>query len=359
MLYHIALYLRDYLFAFNVFKYISFRSFLAVFVAFFITLVLTPIFMKKMKALQRLLKGYVREYTPEGHLVKKYTPTMGGIVVVLSVFFTSFLLMRLDLVYFWIITFCMLGFALIGFWDDFVKLKNKKGISARKKFLAQLLVAGITSVFIYTYSGVNTKLYFPLFKNLQIDLGLLYIPFAMLVIVGTSNAVNLTDGLDGLAIGPAMTTVASMGVVAYAVGHAGIANYLNIPYVPYAGDLTVLCFAVVGAGLGFLWFNAFPAQLFMGDVGALALGAGLGVIALVSKSELLLPIAGGVFVFETLSVMLQVAYFKLTKGKRLFKMAPFHHHLELSGVPEPKIVVRMWIISLLLGILALATLKLR
>ena len=359
MLYHLALYLRDYFFAFNVFKYITFRSFLAVLIAFTITLMLTPFFMKKMKAIQRLFKGYIREYTPEGHLVKRYVPTMGGLIIVLSVLFSSLLLMRLDLLYFWIITFCILGFALIGLWDDMVKLRNKKGISAKKKFIAQVFVAGITAFFIYMHGDINTKLYFPLFKNLQIDLGILYIPFAMFVIVATSNAVNLTDGLDGLAIGPVMTTAASLGIVAYATGHMGIANYLNIPYVPYAGDLTILCFAIVGAGLGFLWFNAFPAQLFMGDVGALSLGAGLGVIALVSKSELLLPIAGGIFVFETLSVILQVAYFKITKGKRLFKMAPFHHHLELSGVPEPKIVVRMWIISLLLGILALAMLKLR
>ncbi len=359
MLYHLALYLRDYFFAFNVFKYITFRSFLAVFIAFTITLILTPIFMKKMKAIQRLFKGYIREYTPEGHLVKRYVPTMGGLIIVLSVLFSSFLLMRLDLLYFWIITFCILGFALIGLWDDVVKLKNKKGISGKKKFLAQVVVASITALFIYLYGDIDTKIYFPLFKNLQIDLGILYIPFAVLVIVATSNAVNLTDGLDGLAIGPVMTTAASLGIVAYATGHMKIADYLNIPYVPYAGDLTILCFAIVGAGLGFLWFNAFPAQLFMGDVGALSLGAGLGVIALVSKSELLLPIAGGIFVFETLSVILQVAYFKLTKGKRLFKMAPFHHHLELSGVPESKIVVRMWIISILLGILTLATLKLR
>ncbi|MCS7195838.1 MAG: phospho-N-acetylmuramoyl-pentapeptide-transferase [Aquificaceae bacterium] len=359
MLYHLALYLRDYLFVFNVFKYITFRSFLAVLIAFLLTLLLTPIFMKRMRVFQRLFKGYIREYTPEGHLVKKYTPTMGGLIIVLSVLFAALLLMRLDLFYFWVMAFCILGFAVIGFWDDFVKLRDKKGISARKKFSAQLLVASVTAVSIYLYGNVDTKLYFPLFKNLQFDLGLFYVPFAVLVIVATSNAVNLTDGLDGLAIGPVMTTSASLGVISYAVGHARIADYLNIPYVPYAGDVAVLCFAVVGAGLGFLWFNAFPAQLFMGDVGALSLGAGLGVIALLSKSELLLPVAGGIFVFETLSVILQVAYFKFTKGKRLFKMAPFHHHLELSGVPEPKIVVRMWIVSILLGIIALATLKLR
>lgn len=200
MLYHIALYLRDYFFAFNVFKYITFRSFLAVLMAFALTLLLTPIFMRKMKAIQRLFKGYTREYTPEGHLVKKYTPTMGGLIIVLSVLLTCLLLMRLDLFYFWVATLCILGFALIGFWDDAVKLKNKKGISAKKKFLAQVLVAGITALAIYLHGDVDTKLYFPFFKSLQIDLGLLYIPFAMLVIVSASNAVNLTDGLDGLAI---------------------------------------------------------------------------------------------------------------------------------------------------------------
>ncbi len=359
MLYHLSLWLKDYFFLFNVFKYITFRSLMAILLAFLITLILTPIFMKRMKALQRLLGGYMREYTPAGHLVKKYVPTMGGLIIVLSVLLTSFLLMRLDLVYFWILSFCILGFALVGFWDDYVKLKNKKGIPARTKFLAQVAVAFLTACALYFASEIDTILYFPFFKNLYIDLGLLYIPFATLVIVSTSNAVNLTDGLDGLAIGPVMTTSATLGVIAYAVGNYKIASYLNIPYVPYAGDLTILCFALVGAGLGFLWFNAYPAQLFMGDVGSLSLGAALGVMALVSKSEFLLPVAGGVFVVETLSVILQVAYFKLTNGKRLFKMAPFHHHLELSGVPESKIVVRMWIISFLLGILALSTLKLR
>lgn len=359
MLYHLSLWLKDYFFVFNVFKYITFRSLSAVIVAFLITLIITPIFVKKMKALQRLFKGYIREYTPEGHLTKRYIPSMGGFVIVLSLLLSSLLLMRLDLAYFWIITFCTLGFAFIGFVDDYVKLRNKKGISARVKLMAQVLVSFITVMLIHTFTEVNTKLYFPLFKDLQIDLGIFYIPFAVLVIIATSNAVNLTDGLDGLAIGPVMTTAAALGTVSYVVGHYTLSKYLNIPYVPYAGDLTVLCFAIVGAGLGFLWFNAYPAQLFMGDVGSLSLGATLGVIALISKSELLLPIAGGIFVFETLSVILQVAYFKLTGGKRLFRMAPFHHHLELSGIPEPKIVVRMWIISLLLGILTVSTLKLR
>ena len=359
MLYHLSFYLKDFFFGFNVFKYITFRSFLAILIAFFLTLVLSGVFLKKMRAVQRLFKGYVREYTPEGHTIKRLVPTMGGIVILLSVLLTSFLLMRLDLTYFWIISFCVLGFGLIGLWDDYTKLRRKRGISAKAKFSAQVLVATFTAFGIYHFTDVGTKLYFPLFKNLQIDLGIFYIPFVVLVIVATSNAVNLTDGLDGLAVGPVMTTSASLGIIAYAVGHASIAKYLNIPYVPYAGDLTVICFAIVGAGLGFLWFNSYPAQMFMGDVGSLSLGAGLGLIALISKAELVLPIAGGVLVFETLSVILQVAYFKITKGKRLFKMAPFHHHLELSGIPEPKIVVRLWIISILLSVLAVATLKLR
>ncbi|NPA32379.1 MAG: phospho-N-acetylmuramoyl-pentapeptide-transferase, partial [Aquificae bacterium] len=203
------------------------------------------------------------------------------------------------------------------------------------------------------------KLYLPFFKELYIDLGLLYIPFALFVIVGSANAVNLTDGLDGLAIGPAMTSATALGVVAYAVGHSKIAQYLGIPYVPYAGELTVFCFALVGAGLGFLWFNSFPAQMFMGDVGALAIGASLATVSLLTKSEFIFAVAAGVFVLETLSVILQVAYFRLTGGKRLFKRAPFHHHLELNGIPEPKIVVRMWIVSALLAIVAVAMLKLR
>ncbi|MCS7083954.1 MAG: phospho-N-acetylmuramoyl-pentapeptide-transferase [Aquificaceae bacterium] len=358
MLYHIALLLKDEFSPLNVFRYITFRSFLVVLIAFGLTLYLTPYFVRKMRALQRLFRGYVRQYTPEGHINKRYIPSMGGLIIVLSVVFSCFLLMRLDLFYFWVLSFCTIGFAAVGFWDDFTKLKNKKGISARKKFLAQVMIALLVSTALYMMEFVDTKLYFPLFKDLSLDLGLFYIPFATFVIVATSNAVNLTDGLDGLAIGPVMTCAAALGLVSYAVGHQEIAKYLGIAYVPYAGEVSVFCFAILGAGLGFLWFNAFPAQLFMGDVGSLALGSALGVIALVSKSELLLPIAGGIFVFETLSVILQVWYFK-TRGKRLFRMAPFHHHLELLGMPEPKIVIRMWIISILLAVFTLATLKLR
>jgi len=355
MLYHLALYLKDYWFAFNVLRYTTFRSFSAVLLAFFITLLLSPSFIERLRRLQGLFGGYVREYTPESHREKRYTPTMGGLVILLTLTLSVLLLMRWDVKYTWIVLFSLLSFGLLGLLDDYLKLKNKKGLSIKTKFLFQVLFGGAVVALVYLWAGVETVLYFPFFKELSVDLGLLYLPFALFVVVGSANAVNLTDGLDGLAIGPAMT----IGVIAYAVGHSKIAQYLGVPYVPYAGELTVFCFALVGAGLGFLWFNAFPAQMFMGDVGALAIGASLGTVALITKSEFAFAVAGGVFVFETVSVILQVVYFRLTGGKRLFKRAPFHHHLELNGLPEPKIVVRMWIASVLLAVFAVAMLKLR
>lgn len=359
MIYHLAILLRDHLFLFNVFTYITFRSFSAILIAFAITLLLSPRFIDRLTKIQRLLGGYIREYTPENHESKKYTPTMGGIVIVLVIVISSLLLMRLDMKHVWILLFATTSFALIGLLDDWIKLRDKKGLSIKSKFLLQVVFATITALLIYEWMGLNTRLYFPFFKDLYLDLGYLYIPFAVFVIVGTANAVNLTDGLDGLAIGPTMTTATAFGVIAYVVGHSKIAHYLGVPYVPYAGEITIFCFAIVGAGLGFLWFNAFPAQMFMGDVGAMGLGSALAVASLLTKSEFLLAIAGGVFVFETVSVILQIIYFRATKGKRLFKRAPFHHHLELSGVPEPKIVVRMWIVSVLLAIVSVSMLKLR
>jgi len=359
MLYHLALFLRDYFFAFNVFKYITFRSFTAILIAFFITLLLSPTFIERVSKLQRIFGGYVREYTPDHHENKKYTPTMGGIVIVTVIILSSLLLMRLDIRYTWVLVFSTLSFALIGLLDDWIKLQNKKGLSIKVKLLLQVFFATLTAMLIFYWVGLETKLYFPFFKELTLDLGYLYIPFAIFIIVGTANAVNLTDGLDGLAIGPSMTTATAFGVIAYAVGHSKISEYLGIPYVPYAGEITIFCFAIIGAGLGFLWFNAFPAQMFMGDVGALGLGAALATVSILTKSEFLLAIAGGVFVFETVTVILQIIYFRLTGGKRLFKRAPFHHHLELSGLPEPKIVVRMWIVSVLLAIVSVAMLKLR
>ncbi len=359
MVYFLALLLRDYFFAFNVLKYITFRSFTAVLIAFFITLILSPAFIERISKIQKLFGGYVREYTPSQHKNKRYTPTMGGIVIITVIILSTLFLMRPDIKYTWVLIFATLSFALIGLIDDLTKLKNKKGISIKTKLILQTFFATITAFLIFEWVNLETRLYFPFFKELTLDLGWLYIPFAVFIIVGTANAVNLTDGLDGLAIGPVMTTATALGVIAYAVGHSRIAEYLGIPYVPYAGEITVFCFAIVGAGLGFLWFNSYPAQMFMGDVGALGLGAGLGTVALLTKSEFLLAVAGGVFVFETITVILQIIYFRLTKGKRLFKMAPFHHHLELSGMSEPKIVVRMWIVSILLAIISLAMLKLR
>ncbi len=359
MIYHLALLLRDYFFAFNVFKYITFRSFTAILIAFFITLLLSPTVMKRIARLQRFFGGYVREYTPDHHENKKYTPTMGGIVIVTVIVITSLLLMRLDIKYTWVLVFATLSFALVGLVDDWLKLKDKKGLSIKAKLLSQIVLSLAVSLLIFKWIGLDTKLYFPFFKDLALDLGWFYIPFAMFVIVGTANAVNLTDGLDGLAIGPTMTTATAFGVIAYAVGHSKIADYLGIPSVPYAGEITVFCFAIIGAGLGFLWFNTYPAQVFMGDVGALSLGSALATVSLLTKSEFLLAVAGGVFVFETVTVILQIIYFRATGGKRLFKKAPFHHHLEEKGLDEPKIVVRMWIVSALLAIVSVAMLKLR
>jgi len=359
MAYHLALLLRDYLFVFNVFKYITFRSFTAILLAFFLTLMLSPTFMERISRLQRFLGGYVREFTPEHHESKRYTPTMGGVVIVTVILVTTLLLMRLDVRYTVVLLFSTLSFALIGLMDDMLKLRNKKGLSIKVKLLLQTACATVTALLIFYWIGLETALYFPFFKELKLELGALYVPFAVFVIVGTANAVNLTDGLDGLAIGPSMTTATAFGVIAYVVGHVKISEYLGIPYVPYAGEITVFCFAIIGAGLGFLWFNAFPAQMFMGDVGALGLGSALATVAVLTKSEFLLAVAGGIFVFETVTVILQIVYYKWTGGKRLFKRAPFHHHLELSGLPEPKIVVRMWIISVLLAIVSVAMLKLR
>lgn len=359
MLYWLGLVLKSHIFLFNVLRYITFRALMAVILSFFITLVLSPIFMRKVTALNRLYGGYVREDTPETHSKKKFVPSMGGLIIILSLELSSILLMRLDIAQTWIMAFTVLGFAIVGFIDDFVKLKNKKGISARSKMLGQIIVSFVSALLLYFVVHIDTNLYFPFFKGLKLNLGYFYIVFVMLVLIATSNAVNLTDGLDGLAIVPAMTTAFALGIISYVAGNAILAKYLEIHYVENAGELAIFGMAVVGAGLGFLWFNSFPAQMFMGDVGSLGLGAALGMLAIMSKQELTLIIAGGVFVVEALSVIIQVSVFKITKGKRVFKMAPIHHHFELNGTPEPKIVVRIWIVSILLAIFTIATLKLR
>lgn len=358
MLYWLGILLKNHIFLLNVLRYITFRSLMAVIISFFITFLISPIFMKKVKALNRLYGGYAREYTPTKEQ-KKNIPSMGGLIIILSLELSIFLLMRLDIAQTWIAAFTIFGFALIGFVDDIVKLKNKKGISAKTKMFWQIVVSFISAICLYFIIHIDTNIYFPFFKNLKLDLGVFYILFIILVLIASSNAVNLTDGLDGLAIVPSMTTASAIGIISYVAGNAILAKYLEIHYVDNAGELAILGMAIVGAGLGFLWFNSFPAQMFMGDVGSLGLGSALGIMAILSKQELTLIIAGGIFVIEALSVIIQVIFFKITKGKRIFKMTPIHHHFQLGGIEEPKIVVRVWIISILLAIFTIATLKLR
>ncbi|MCX7738095.1 MAG: phospho-N-acetylmuramoyl-pentapeptide-transferase [Hydrogenothermaceae bacterium] len=355
MFYHI---LYEY-FDINLFKYITFRGFYALITAFFLSLLFGPYLIDRLKEFQNKRGGYVREDTPDWHRMKKHTPTMGGVLVLIVVFITFLMWSRLDNLYSWLVLITFLSFGAIGFFDDFVKIRNKKGISSKLKFSLQFVVAIVVSFVLYIYPKFSSVLYVPFFKNLTFDLGVFYILFMVFIIVGASNAVNLTDGLDGLAIGPSLISIATFAIFAYIAGNVVLAKYLYIPYVDGAGELVVFMMALLGAGLGFLWFNSFPAEMFMGDAGSLSIGATLGLISILTKQELVLAIVGGIFVLETLSVIAQVGYFRITGGKRLFKMAPIHHHFELSGTPEPKIVVRVWIISLLLSIIALSTLKIR
>ncbi|PMP76183.1 MAG: phospho-N-acetylmuramoyl-pentapeptide-transferase [Sulfurihydrogenibium sp.] len=343
----------------NIFKYITFRGFYALLTAFFISLVLGPYVINRLKVFQNKEGGYVRQDTPDWHQMKKYTPTMGGVLILLSVTLTSLIWCRLDNIYVWLLIFTFLLFGFIGFLDDYKKVKDKKGLSSKAKFLMQLVVASGISIILYLYPKFNTVLYFPFFKNLHFDLGIFYLFLMIFIIVGTSNAVNLTDGLDGLAIGPSLISISTFAFFAYISGNFVLSKYLIVPYVEGSGEITVFLMALLGGGLGFLWFNSFPAEMFMGDAGALSIGAVLGLSSIITKQELVLAIVGGVFVVETLSVIAQVTYYRFTGGKRLFKMAPIHHHFELHGIPEPKIVVRVWIISLLLSIIALSTLKIR
>ncbi|MCE3238936.1 MAG: mraY [Gammaproteobacteria bacterium] len=304
----------------------------------------------------------VRNDGPQSHLSKTGTPTMGGSLILIAVTLSTLLWVDLSNRYVWLVLLVMLGFGLIGGWDDYLKLtrKNSRGLSARRKFFFQSVLGVVAATYLYYTASfpVETELVFPFFKDLMWPLGSFFIIFSYFVIIGSSNAVNLTDGLDGLAILPAVMVAGALGVFAYASGNFHFANYLAIPYVSGTGEIAVFCGALVGAGLGFLWFNAYPALVFMGDVGSLALGAALGVIAVIVRQELVLFVMGGIFVVETLSVILQVASFKL-RGKRIFKMAPIHHHFELKGWPEPRVIVRFWIITFVLVLCGLATLKLR
>lgn len=343
----------------NVFRYIPFRTIISALTSLVLFFVFGNWAISKLRSSQ--LKQYIREDGPSSHFSKKGTPTMGGCIILSVVMISLLLWMRIDNFYVWVCIFSILSFGLIGFADDYLKTirKSSKGLSVRNKFLLQAMAALVVAVAIYLYPGYDHHLTIPFFKNLKPDLGLWYIPFAAVFIVGFSNAVNLTDGLDGLAIGPVSIAFLSYLVFSYISGDSRWAPYLQIPYVAGSGELAVLCGAVVGAGMGFLWYNTYPAEVFMGDVGSLPLGALLGTVAVITKQELALVLVGGLFVFEALSVIFQVAYFKITGGQRIFRMAPIHHHFELKGWPESKVTVRFWIIAIILTLLSLSTLKLR
>ncbi len=357
MLYHLLFPLASDFGVFNVFRYITFRTGAATLTALFIAFMVGP---PLIRALERLRIGQpIREIGPD-HQDKEGTPTMGGLLILLSLLVSVLLWSNLDTRFVWTVIGVTVGFGLLGFIDDYRKVKrgHSQGISARTKLLWQTLMAFGVAFAIYTDPSFDAELAVPFFKNFTPHLGIFYVPFATFVIVGTSHGVNLTDGLDGLAIGPVLIASGTFLLLAYAAGHIGIAEYLAIKYVPGSGHLAIFCGALIGGGLGFLWFNASPAQLFMGDVGSLALGGALGTIAVLIRQEFLLPIVGGIFVVEVLSVIIQVTYFRFTQ-KRIFLMAPIHHHFEKVGWPEQKIVVRFWIISAILGLVALSTLKLR
>ncbi len=342
----------------NVFRYITFRTIYAVVTALLISFLIGNAITELLRRLQ--IGQAIRDNGPKTHLEKSGTPTMGGLMILIAVLLATFLWADMTNVYIWLVLFSTIGFGLIGFWDDYLKCvkKDPKGLQARYKFGLQIVVALITALGLYHSSAYSTVLSVPFLKNVTPDFGIFYIPFAILVIVGASNAVNLTDGLDGLAVGPVMVTAVVYMIVSYVSGHSNFAEYLIIPHIKGAGELSVFCGAIFGAALGFLWFNAYPATLFMGDIGSLPLGAALGTVAVISKHELLLALVGGIFVIEALSVIFQVVSFK-SRGKRVFLMAPIHHHFELKGWEEPKVVVRFWIIAIILGLISLSTLKLR
>ena len=351
--------LRDHVSAFNVFRYITFRAMVAVLTALGISLALGPLFIRYMQA--RSAGQPIRELGPESHLPKAGTPTMGGAMILFSVGVTALLWGQWSNAYFCLVVAVTIGFGLLGLADDYLKViaHDSRGLPARYKLGGQFVFAAGVGLFLVLHpESTSTLLSVPFFKGLHPNLGLFYIPFAMVVIVGASNAVNLTDGLDGLAILPVIICAAVFAVIAYLAGHARLAAYLHLLYVPGVGEVSVFLGAIIGAGLGFLWFNAYPATVFMGDVGSLALGGALGTVAVLAKQELLLAVAGGLFVVEAVSVILQVASFKLFH-RRIFRMAPIHHHFELKGWAEPKIIVRFWIISIILALLAISTLKIR
>jgi phospho-N-acetylmuramoyl-pentapeptide-transferase len=357
MLYHLLFPLAEQFGVFNVVRYITFRTAAATLTALFITFLMGPWLIRRLAALR--VGQPIREIGPD-HQGKEGTPTMGGLLILLALIVSVLLWSELDNRFVWIVLGLTAGYGVLGFIDDYKKVRegSSAGVSARMKLFWQTLLAAVVAVAIYTDPAFDKELAVPFFKDFTPNIGWFYIPLAAFIIVAASNGVNLTDGLDGLAIGPVMISAGTFLLLSYAAGHAVISEYLAIKYVPGSGQLAIFCGALVGGGLGFLWFNASPAELFMGDVGALALGGALGTIAVLIRQEILLAVVGGIFVMETVSVIIQVASFKLT-GRRVFLMTPIHHHYEQLGWPEQKIVVRFWIVSIILGLVALSSLKLR
>ena len=361
MLLWLTEYLSGYYSGFNVFQYITLRIILGVLTSLFIALLVGPFLIKRLSEYQNGQKN-IREYVPETHLVKSGTPTMGGLLILISIAVSTLCWSDLSNRYVWVVLIVTLLFGVIGWVDDYKKIvqQNSKGLSAKYKYFWQSIIAIAAAFILYHGAQVpaETELIVPFVKLVNLDLGWFYIVLAYFVIVGSSNAVNLTDGLDGLAILPTVMVSGALAIFAYVAGHVYFARYLGIPFIPGVGEVAIFCGAMVGSGLGFLWFNTYPAQVFMGDIGALALGAALGIVAVSVRQELALFIMGGVFVMETVSVILQVGSYKLT-GRRIFHMAPLHHHYELKGWPEPRVIVRFWIITVVLVLIGLASLKIR
>lgn len=345
---------------FNIFSYITFRSICAALTSLLIFFAFGPLMIRRLVA--RQWGQTVRDDGPQSHFDKRGTPTMGGMLILIAISVTTLLWAELSNRFIWALLFVTISFGAIGWYDDYRKIidKNPKGMGSRNKFLAQLLGGLITAVYLYVtaQTPADTTFIVPVLKDVAIPLGWGFVVLTILVIVGTSNAVNLTDGLDGLAIMPSVMVAGALGVFAYVAGHGVFSEYLGVPNILGAGEVLIFCAALVGAGLGFLWFNTYPAQVFMGDIGALSLGAALGLVAVIVRQEIVLIIMGGIFVVETVSVIIQVASYKLL-GRRVFRMAPLHHHFELKGWPEPRVIVRFWIISFILVLIGLATLKLR
>lgn len=358
MLYQLLYSLADQVSGFNVFRYITVRTFISFFTAFLLCWLWGPHFIRRLT--EKQIGQSIREDGPQSHKKKAGTPTMGGGLILLSTLIPVFLWVDMVNPLVWAALVVTWGFGAIGYMDDWLKVskKNHKGLSGRIRLAGEFLISAVVVFVLINRFNFSTALHFPFFKNLTFDLGYFYVVFASLVIVGTANAVNLTDGLDGLAIVPVMISAGTLGLFAYVSGHFAISSYLQIPHVVGAGELVPVAATIVAAGMGFLWFNTYPAQVFMGDVGSLSLGGFLGIMAVLTHNEILMVLLGGVFVVEALSVITQVISFKTT-GKRIFRMAPLHHHYELKGLTETKIIVRFWIISILLALLSLATLKLR